>query len=132
MKATITNTSRAPQGVHSVDGLVFIDPKGSRVVDVADSYVERVKALPFFDAVWDDSAPAPAAEKPAGGNSTKPKGKAPAKRKAKPAAAAAQKATTPKDFDAMSDTELKTFLTDKGVAVADETREQLVELAKAA
>jgi hypothetical protein len=132
MKATITNTSRALQGVHSVDGLVFIDAGQSRPVDVADDYVDRVKALPFLDAVWDNSAPDPATDKPAGGVSTRPKGKAPAKRKAKPAAAAAQKAAAPKAFDAMSDTELKTFLTDKGVTLTDETREQLVELAKAA
>lgn len=48
MKMDITNTSRAPQGVHSVDGLVFIEPNATRTVDVADDYVDRVKALPFL------------------------------------------------------------------------------------
>ncbi len=35
-------------------------------------------------------------------------------------------------IDKLTDTELKTFLTTKGVTTTDETREQLVELAKAA
>jgi len=35
-------------------------------------------------------------------------------------------------INALSDTDLKTYLGAKGVQVADETREQLVELAKAA
>jgi len=59
MKASITNTSRAPQGVHAVTGLVFIEPGQSRDVDVADDYVERVKALPFLDAQWGDAASDP-------------------------------------------------------------------------
>lgn len=131
MKATITNTSRAAQGVHSVDGLVFIDAGKSRDVDVADDYVERVKALPFFDAKWRDAA----AEKPASAVSAKPKAKAPAKAKSQPARTARKapaKASEPKTFDEMSDTELKTFLGTKGVTVTDETRDQLIELAKAA
>ena len=48
MKATITNTSRAPQGVYSVSGLVFIDPGASRDVDVAEGYVGRLPALRFL------------------------------------------------------------------------------------
>jgi hypothetical protein len=48
MKASITNNSRALQGVHSVAGLVFIEPKATLSIDVADDYVERVKALPFL------------------------------------------------------------------------------------
>lgn len=36
------------------------------------------------------------------------------------------------ELDAMTDTELKTFLGTKGVTTADETRDQLIELAKAA
>lgn len=52
MKATIKNTSRAPQGVHTVDGLKFIEPGATVPVDVADDYVDRVKALPFLDAKW--------------------------------------------------------------------------------
>jgi hypothetical protein len=131
MKATITNTSRASQGVHSVDGLVFIDAGKSRDVDVADDYVERVKSLPFFASKWHGAA----AEKPASGVSAKSKGKAPAKAKSQPARSARKapaKATEPKTFDDMSDTELKTFLGTKGVTVTDETRDQLIELAKAA
>lgn len=126
MKATITNTSRALQGVHSVEGLVFIDAGKSMPVDVADDYVERVKALPFFTAEWHDAA----AGKSVGAVSSKPKGRAPAKRKPKPAASARPAAQ--KSFDEMSDTELKTFLGTKGVTTADETREQLLDLAKAA
>ena len=38
----------------------------------------------------------------------------------------------PKAFEDMSDDELKVFLAEKQVAVADETREQLLDLAKAA
>ena len=131
MKATITNTSRALQGVHSVDGLVFIDAGKSMPIDVADDYVERVKALPFFIAEWHDAAP----EKPADAVSTKPKGKAPAKPKgqsARNARKAPAKAASSKAFDDMSDAELKTFLGTKGVTVTDESREQLIELAKAA
>jgi len=48
MKATITNNSRTSQGVHSVDGLVFIDAGATREVDVADDYVDRLKKLPFL------------------------------------------------------------------------------------
>lgn len=48
MKATITNTSRASQGVHSATGLVFIEPGATREIDVADDYFDRVKSLPFL------------------------------------------------------------------------------------
>lgn len=148
MKASITNTSRAPQGVYAVTGLVFIEPGQSRYVDVAEDYAERVKALPFLDAKW-DSAPAPKAKAPAPAKaaaapsdlSTLRKdykdafGKGPSPKwdadtlKAKIAAKASAE---PISFDDMTDTELKTFLGEKGVATTDETREQLVELAKAA
>jgi hypothetical protein len=52
MKAAIKNTSRALQGVHTTDGLKFIEPGSTRTLDVADGYVDRVKALPFLDAKW--------------------------------------------------------------------------------
>lgn len=55
MKAKIKNTSRAPQGVHCVDGLKFIEPGATRTLVVADGYVERVKALPFLEAEWVDA-----------------------------------------------------------------------------
>lgn len=49
MNLTIKNTSRAPQGVHCVDGLKFIEPGAAKTLDVLPAYVERVKALPFFE-----------------------------------------------------------------------------------
>lgn len=54
MKAKITNESRALQGVHTADGLKFIEPGETRTLDVLDSYVERVKALPFLKADFVD------------------------------------------------------------------------------
>jgi hypothetical protein len=57
MKAKIKNTSRAPQGVHTTEGMQFIEPGHARTLDVADDYVERVKALPFLDAEWHDAPP---------------------------------------------------------------------------
>lgn len=65
MKAAIKNTSRAMQGVHTTDGLRFIEPGSTRTLDVADEYVDRVNSLPFFDAKWlsddedDDQDPEP-------------------------------------------------------------------------
>lgn len=72
----ITNNSRAPQGVWSETGLVFIQPGQTLAVVIAADYAERVTALPFLevkagDALSDDeldalTAPdAPAAAKPA-------------------------------------------------------------------
>jgi hypothetical protein len=138
MKMTITNTSRAPQGVHSVSGLVFIDPGKTREVDVAESYVDRVKALKFFtlgtlDHDGDGKKGGAAPNVP------------PSERDILKAKAADLKLEFPKniatdklkllvrdaELDAMSDTELKTLLGDKGVTTTDETREQLLELAKA-
>lgn len=58
MKAKITNTSKALQGVHTVDGLRFIEPGKSETLDVADDYVARVNKLPFLDAEWHGKAPA--------------------------------------------------------------------------
>jgi hypothetical protein len=48
VKLTITNTSPALQGVHSTEGLVFIETGETRQIDVAEDYVERVKSLPHF------------------------------------------------------------------------------------
>jgi hypothetical protein len=65
MKAAIKNTSRALQGVHTTEGLAFIEPGSTRTLDVADDYVERVKKLPFLEAKWHSEAPpvpAPAEE----------------------------------------------------------------------
>lgn len=49
----ITNTSRAIQGVHTTDGLKFIDAGATRDLDVAPDYVDRVIALPFFTVAAD-------------------------------------------------------------------------------
>lgn len=49
MKMKITNTSKANQGVWAADGaLVQIEPGQTREVDVADDYFDRVKALAFL------------------------------------------------------------------------------------
>ena len=56
MKAEIKNTSRAPQGVHCVDGLKHIEPGQTRTLDVAETYMPRVDALPFLDVKWLEEA----------------------------------------------------------------------------
>lgn len=48
MKATITNTSTANQGVWTTDGLRTIEPGQSRELTIAEDYVERVRSLPFL------------------------------------------------------------------------------------
>lgn len=48
MKADITNTSKAEQGVYTTDGLKFIAPGQTRTLTIADDYVERAKSLPFL------------------------------------------------------------------------------------
>lgn len=65
----ITNNSRALQGVHSVTGLVFIEPGQTRDIDVANEYVARVKSLPFFgiEGVERDLSKAPNLPPPANG-----------------------------------------------------------------
>jgi hypothetical protein len=55
MKAAIKNTSRALQGVHTTDGLKFIEPGSTSTLDVADDYVDRVNGLPFLEAKWHDA-----------------------------------------------------------------------------
>jgi len=77
MKASITNNSRALQGVHTVTGLVFIEPKATNTLDVADDYVERVKSLSFLHAEWDDTPAAKAAVKPKTAAPAKPAANAP-------------------------------------------------------
>jgi hypothetical protein len=46
----ITNTSRAPQGVHTTQGLRFIAPGETRELDVLEGYRARVDALPHLSA----------------------------------------------------------------------------------
>lgn len=57
MKTVIKNTSRAPQGVHTVEGLQFIEPGKTRTLDVAEDYVDRLKKLTFFDIGKDIDRP---------------------------------------------------------------------------
>ncbi len=55
MHAKITNTSRAPQGVWTADGLRFIQPGEALPLTVAADYIERVNALPFLTVAGDVS-----------------------------------------------------------------------------
>lgn len=48
MKMTITNTSRASQGVHTTKGLAFVEAGQTVELDVADGYLPRLENLPFF------------------------------------------------------------------------------------
>ncbi len=48
MRATIINNSKANQGVYSVDGLVFIEPGRQRTLTIADDHVVATKRLPFL------------------------------------------------------------------------------------
>lgn len=139
MKMKITNTSRALQGVHSVSGLVHIEAGATEEVDVAKDYVARVKALPFFtvDGSLDhDGDGSKGGAKP---------NEAPSERDILKTRATelklefAKNIATDKlkmlvrdaELEAMTDTELKTLLGEKGVTTTDETREQLLDLAKA-
>lgn len=45
MKATITNISKALQGIWTVDGLRFIDPGKTRTLDVHEDHAEATKRL---------------------------------------------------------------------------------------
>lgn len=48
MKATITNTSRANQGVWTEDGLVHLAAGETKELVIKADYVERAKSLPFL------------------------------------------------------------------------------------
>lgn len=49
MTHKVTNTSKAPQGVHTEDGrIVFVGPGGFRTIAIAVDYLERAKSLPFL------------------------------------------------------------------------------------
>lgn len=56
MRAKITNTSRANQGVYTDEGLVHLEAGETRTLTIAPDYVGRVKALPFLTV--DAEAPA--------------------------------------------------------------------------
>jgi hypothetical protein len=49
----ITNNSKANQGVWTKDGLVHLDPGQTRDLDLAEGYLERIKALPFLTVEGD-------------------------------------------------------------------------------
>jgi len=66
MKATITNTSKANQGVYTDDGLKFIEPGQTVELTIAKDYVERVKSLPFLTIEGNKSDPEQKAAKKAG------------------------------------------------------------------
>lgn len=44
----VTNNSKALQGVHSVEGLVFIEAGATKEIEIAPDYLERAKSLPFL------------------------------------------------------------------------------------
>lgn len=48
MRAKITNTSKANQGVWTDSGLETIEPGKTRTLTIAKDYVERAKSLPFL------------------------------------------------------------------------------------
>jgi len=60
MYAKVTNTSRANQGVWTVDGLKFVEPGKTLSLTIAPDYVERAKSLPFLKIEPTDGASVPA------------------------------------------------------------------------
>jgi hypothetical protein len=48
MKTNVTNTSKANQGVWTDDGLVHLAPGETRLLVIAEDYVERARGLPFL------------------------------------------------------------------------------------
>lgn len=48
MKANITNTSKADQGVWAEGGLITIAPGATREITIRADYVERAQSLPFL------------------------------------------------------------------------------------
>lgn len=53
MRAKITNTSRANQGIYTDEGLVHLEAGETRALTIAPDYVDRVKALPFLTVEGD-------------------------------------------------------------------------------
>lgn len=61
MRAKVTNTSKADQGVYGVSGLLYIAAGTARKLTIADNYVDRARSLPFLivrelgdDATFDE------------------------------------------------------------------------------
>ena len=153
----ITNNSQQPQGVHGIDGLVFIQPGQTKDVDLTEGGLAQAKELAFLgiEGVARDLSKAPNGTAPANGTPKPAKtpavasglaalrteykavfGKGPSPKwdadTLKVKIVEKAKETEPKSFDDMSDTELKVFLAGKDVATTDETRDELLALAKAA
>ena len=136
----VTNNSPALQGVHSVSGVVYIKPGASRDVDFSDQGLKQAKRLPFLaigaqkakteESVAKDSASTLDVLGMAGDNFMS--FKSAAKKVLGDATPDKKDDIVAALIDKLTDTELKTYLGSKGVEVKDETREQLVEPAKAA
>lgn len=45
MKITVKNNGKAPQGVHTRKGVIWVKPGGEREMEVSDHHLERVKAM---------------------------------------------------------------------------------------
>jgi len=58
MRVTITNTSKAPQGVHTVRNVTYIRAGATATLDVTEESLARIRELPFF-TVADAPAEAP-------------------------------------------------------------------------
>jgi len=50
MRVTIKNTSKAPQGVHTVRNVTYIRAGATATLDVTEESLARIRALPFFKA----------------------------------------------------------------------------------
>jgi hypothetical protein len=114
MKATIKNTSKAPQGVHTVDGLVFIEPGHQRTVIVHPDHAERTKRSSLLSVEVRDETEASPEPATADGPSAPPA------------------EFDPDLIDAMTDEELRAFIQNRdGRAPHPNTgREKLLARAK--
>jgi hypothetical protein len=45
----VTNNSRAPQGIHTLDGVTYVKPGETKTVRINESLARIAKALDFFD-----------------------------------------------------------------------------------
>ncbi len=139
MLMTITNNSRAEQGIWTETGLQIVQPGQTRTLDVAQNYVKRVKALTFL-AVGDqaglqggkpiDEAGLPTLGEPEGplveGRSD------PLDHDGDEEMGGSVAETSPAPFDEMDDDALRAFITERdGKAPHPNTgREKLLTLAK--
>lgn len=65
MKAKITNTSQATQGVHTDEGLAFLEPGETRTLTIHKDHVDRTKASKLLKVEEPDKpAKAAPADKP--------------------------------------------------------------------